>query len=59
LEVELDEIETDVKVSVLEILQTSITKDTEEGGIEFEFNRSSVCYYIIIMDYNAGYICIN
>lgn len=43
LGIEFDDVETGDEVSVSEILQTSITKDTDERGREYDFNRSTLC----------------
>ncbi|EFX75554.1 hypothetical protein DAPPUDRAFT_250266 [Daphnia pulex] len=39
LGIEFDDVETGDEVSVSEILQTSITKGTDEGVREYDFNR--------------------
>jgi hypothetical protein len=43
LGIEFDDVETGDEVYVSEILQTSITKDTDEGVREYDFNISTLC----------------
>ncbi|KAK4030880.1 hypothetical protein OUZ56_024267 [Daphnia magna] len=54
LGIELDEGEIGDEVSVSGILETSITKDTDERGIEFDYNRSTLCE-----DFSCFSHCVN